>query len=475
MKNKTLSAIYLALVIVTFASRLPGQGPSFTIHQVDFDIPGIHCVKVVDLDKDGDPDIVGGSEQTPYSASVGLWWWRNDGGSPLQWTKFVIDGTFLHVMSVDVNYIDPDSFPDIVASSWANGKITWWKNSGNPETGWSLQDVVTGLINPHDAVCSDIDADGDADIVGVSSGNNTISVFYNQGETLPTWQESVVTSGFGSAKSVIVEDLNNDSLPDLVGAGDGCDDIAWWENTGGIPIAWIKHTITAYFNGASGLDAVDMNNDGQQDILGTGWEGNEVSFWICNDIAANSWTQTMVTDQLEIAAGAMGADFDLDDDIDIVAVGKIPGELALFVNDLTVFTQEVLFPGFAGGSALEVTDLDQDGDDDIIAGAGVLKELYWFENLIVNASLNPENVSDSFLKVIPNPSAGEFDLCIPVRDGLAVTVRICDLSGAVIHQQTTVAEKNKIHVTATGRKRGIYVIRLVAGNTSYYGKIVIRP
>ena len=95
---------------------------------------GIHRVKVVDLDLDGDLDIVGGSEQTPYSLSQGLAWWRNDGGYPVTWTKFVIDFTFKHVMSVDVAYIDPDPFPDIVASSWSNGKISWWRKKSKKRT-----------------------------------------------------------------------------------------------------------------------------------------------------------------------------------------------------------------------------------------------------------------------------------------------------------------------------------------------------
>jgi hypothetical protein len=105
------------------------------MHPVDLNIPGIQCVKVFDLDLDGDYDIVGESEHTPYSMSVGLKWWRNDGGSPVQWTKFIIDASFLHVMLVDVGDLNGDQFPDIVATSWENGRVTWWKNSGDPEQG----------------------------------------------------------------------------------------------------------------------------------------------------------------------------------------------------------------------------------------------------------------------------------------------------------------------------------------------------
>jgi len=455
------------------STGVSGQGTSFTLHPVDLNIPGIHQVKVFDLDLDGDPDLIGGSEHTPWSASVGLMWWRNDGGNPLQWTKFVVDAGFLHVMSVDVNYIDNDSFPDIVASSWENGKISWWKNSGNPEMGWNFHDIVTGWINPHDAVCHDIDDDGDVDVIGAGSGNNRISVFKNPGGAFPAWQEEVVTSGFAGVKSVVVKDLDNDSLPDLVAAGDGCDDIAWWKNNGGNPIIWQKKFITTNFTGAGGLDITDMNYDGQLDVLGSGWEGNEVSFWICMDITTNIWSKTLVTDQLEIAGGAIGCDFDLDGDKDIVAAGKMPGELALFVNAEGVFEKEVLFPGFAGGSATAVSDLDQDGDMDIIAGAGVLQELVWFENHTINVGSGNDIRNPEAVKIWPNPSEGRFMAELRHGTETPVSLRLLNLSGKGEHPVLFTAEGHLIHILATDLNPGLYFLEIVTKQTTTMTKVTI--
>lgn len=455
------------------------QTNGFTMHPVDLDIPGIHCVKIFDLDLDGDFDIVGGSEHTPYSTSVGLVWWRNDGGSPVQWTRFVIDGSFLHVMSVDVGDLNGDQYPDIVATSWENGKVAWWKNNGDPEFGWTSFDIVTGWTNPHDAVCFDIDADERLDVVAASSGNDQISIFYNSGGSTPSWIEQVVTSTFDGAKSVIVEDLNQDELPDLIGAGDGCDDIAWWKNLGGNPPGWGKQFITAFLNGSSGLDAEDMDDDGQLDIIGTGWEGDEVSFWICNDIAANSWTKTMVTNQLEIAAGAIGRDIDMDGDKDIIAAGKMPGELVLFVNDNNTFTKDVLFPGFAGGSALEVVDIDQDGDDDIVAGAGVLKELYWFENSTISTSSGDEKEIGKCMTVFPNPFSESFWIGYHLAEPAMVTITLFDALGNAMAVPLENCRKNagnhveQIHAETLCLTPGAYFIRIETEDTGVTGKIVM--
>lgn len=449
-----------------------GQTASFEMHPVDLDIPGIHCIKIFDLDQDGDYDIVGGSEHTPYSSSVGLVWWQNEGGYPVEWTKFTIDGSFLHVMSVDVDFIDNDEFPDILASSWENGKIAWWRNSGNPENNWTSFDIATGWLNPHDAVCFDFDSDLDNDVIGVSTGNNRISIFYNQGGSIPVWQENEVASDFFGAKAIIVEDLNNDSLPDLICAGDGCDDIAWWENLGGDPVNWEKQFVTTNFNGSVGLDAEDMNMDDQLDIIGSGWQGNELSFWICNDIASNTWEKTMVTNQLDIAVKGIGRDFDLDGDKDIVAVGKVPGELALFFKEEDVFVKEVLFPGFNGGSALAVFDIDQDGDDDIISGAGILKQLYLFENKTITTLMPDDPPVTEKLKVFPNPSSGECVVTIPELNASTVQVMVFDVRGDLVLINQFQVENNQVRILFLGLEKGIYLIEIQKDENIFRGKLL---
>jgi hypothetical protein len=70
---------------------------NFTEHSIDLNFTGMHCIKVFDMDGDGDKDIVGGSEITPTSQSRGLAWWRNDGGDPISWKRFTVDANFEHV------------------------------------------------------------------------------------------------------------------------------------------------------------------------------------------------------------------------------------------------------------------------------------------------------------------------------------------------------------------------------------------
>lgn len=474
LMSSLMASISVLLFLLAFHST--GYSQTFIEHSVDQDFPGICKVKIFDLDMDGDYDIIGGSEHTPWTTSVGIAWWRNDGGYPIQWTKFQVSSTFLHVMSVDAGLIDNDSLPDLVTSSWENGKISWWKNSGDPTQNWTEQILVSGLLHAHDAVLSDLNSNGKNEIIGVSSGNNRISIFYNISDSIPVWDEEILTNTFYSAKSVSVADLNNDSEPDIIGSADVADDIIWWDNNGG---DWDANYITTYFNGSARTDIVDVNYDDQLDVIGTGWQGNEVSYWICDDINQNNWTKTVVSNNLSSAASALGTDLDMDGDIDIVAVGKSPGKLVIFYNDNFSFTETALNLDFYGGAALAVVDIDGDGDEDIISGAGVNGDLFLYENTIITDVADLE-IPNNSVKVYPNPFSKSTTIKFEVKDHSKVLLIIYDHIGkevkTLFEGYQSPGKKNIVwdgkDMSGNQTPGGIYTILISTGNQMIKKKLI---
>lgn len=389
MKKQTK---HIIVIVVFFASLLifyckkntntPQNGShdnfNFNPHHIDLNFAGIHYIKVFDLDGDGDSDIIGGSETTSHSQSRGLAWWRNDGGNPINWRRFTVDANFEHVMSVNVGYVDNDIYPDIVATSWSLHQIVWWKNSGNPTSNWTKNVVRSNFINAHDAKCFDINQDGYTDIAGISSSGQLI-VCYNTGSDSPGWDIQTLNNSFSGGKSLMVLDIDQDGDTDIIGTAADANKITWWENQGGNPVNWTSHIIDN-FNGSTGIDIIDLNNDGLYDVIGASYKSNEVSYWICEDMMSSQWTKTMITNDLDIAILALGNDLDRDNDMDIVAIGKSPGELNIYENRDFNWIKHTLKTNFEGGSALALDDLDNDGDMDIIAGASGIGQLYWWEN-----------------------------------------------------------------------------------------------
>jgi len=389
MKKIMTAAILGWLSLILSAHLVGAQSLSFVEQNIDLYVPGISCITIYDLDRDGDKDIIGGVE----IPGRGIYWWRNDGGDPIQWTRFLVDVSIDDAMSVEVAYIDNDTFPDIIATELYQGQIDWWQNSGNPTSGW-IKHVVGEPYGAHDAMCADINADGHTDVVGVSSYPGSVSVFYNDGATPPAWTEHPLCDTFGGAKTVTIHDLDRDGDLDVIGAAEIANTICWWENIGGDPVNWEEHIITSDFDGAQIAIPVLMDGDSLYDIIAAGAECQQIAYWLCQDLATNQWTKHIVTDQLGVAVNVRGGDFDGDGDLDIAAVGMIPGELSVFRNDSFNWTPMVLRSDFGRGWALDVTDIDQDGDLDIFAGAEDLGGLFQWENMPnFRPSINPISLS----------------------------------------------------------------------------------
>ncbi len=371
IKGMMLGWLFLALV----SHESYAQNVYFAEKPIDLNVPGISCIKVFDLDRDGDDDVVGATE----IPGIGMYWWRNEGGNPIQWTRFVVDIEIDDAMSVEVAYIDNDTFPDIIATELYQGQIDWWRNGGDPTLGWGKH-VVGASYGAHDAMCADVNADGHTDIIGVSSYPGSISIFYNDGNASPGWIERSLDSLSG-AKTITTHDIDRDGDLDIIGAAETADMICWWENLGGNPVNWSRHVISNDFDGAQIAMPVLMNDDSLYDIIAAGAECDQIAYWICQDLAANQWVKHIVTDQLGLAVNARCGDLDGDGDLDIAAVGMIPGELTVFWNDDFTWVPMVLRSDFGRGWALEIDDIDYDGDLDIISGAEDIGGLFLWKNI----------------------------------------------------------------------------------------------
>ena len=461
----------ITIVFLTFIVNSPAQNIVYERHDIETNFDGIKETKIIDLDNDSDLDIVGGSETTPTTNSKGVAWWKNNGNN--SWERFIIDTTFIHVMSVDAAFINDDIYPDIVATSWQLHQIAWWKNSGDPTQGWTKYIVKSNFTNAHDAKCADIDHDGDTDIVAASYGQSSIVICWNDGNPTSNWQTSTLTNTFGGALSIFVMDLDKDNDLDILGTASDADLISWWESSGSNPINWTYHNIASNFVGSSDLYVIDMNQDELYDIIGNAWKSNQIAYWICNDLQSNSWTKHIVTSQLPVATCVAAGDLDKDNDVDIIAVGKIPGELDIFQNSNFNWTKIVLTNDFYGGEDVEVLDLDGDDDLDIVSAASSGKLIWWENQTPVGIyDVNPTLQKFILEQNYPNPFNPATIIKYQLSKPGFVTLKIYNAFGKEI---ATLVNENKftgeyeVEFNAIGLTSGIYFCCL---HTTNYDKTI---
>ncbi len=369
--------VWCLLMLALFPGMLYGE-LNLAAHIVDGNIRGTASVYACDLDLDGDLDILGAS----YEEHT-IDWWRNDGGSPIQWTRQVIASSFYQAGSVFAADLDGDGFRDVIGAARIGDEVAWWDNNGGPLP-WTKYVIRSGYDLAHEVYACDLDQDGDQDVLACASNSNEVTWWRNDGGSPPQWNEQAIDTAFLGAKSMHVGDIDADGDLDVAGAAIYDNKVAWWRNDGGSPIQWTEYPIWNTFYGAHRVQAIDIDLDGRIDVLGAAYMGNAISWWRNNGGSPVTWTRQMITTGFEGACIAQAVDLDADGDMDVVATAQAGNQVAWWRNDggSPIQWTKFVIDSLAQAWPLYCCDLDQDADMDVIAGsswAGT-NEVKWYEN-----------------------------------------------------------------------------------------------
>ncbi len=397
-----ISSFILAIALLLCNSSYAAI--STTINNVDTDFNAANSIIAVDLDQDGDIDLVGTANNADNT--VDIEWWEND-GTPRNggWTEHNVDTDFNAANSIIAVDLDQDGDIDLVGTAVNADNtvdIEWWENDGTPRNGgWTERNVDTDFNAANSIIAVDLDQDGDIDLVGTANNaDNTVDIEWWENDGTPRnggWTEHNIDTDFNAANSIIAVDLDQDGDIDVIGTANNADntvDLAWWQNdedrqSGNIGFA-TEHAIDDSFNGANSVYAIDLDIDGDFDVLAVARLGDDITWWRNDGTPVDGgWTERVVDSDFDGAYGATAIDLDADGDLDIVAVAFNIDELAWWENNGSQsFTKNVIEGNFNGASSLFIIDLDTDGDLDIVATAALDDDLAWWEN----------NGSESFTK-----------------------------------------------------------------------------
>lgn len=90
------------------------------------------------------------------------------------------------------------------------------------------------------------------------------------------FEELVVTTDLAGAMSVEAADLDDDGDQDIVAAGMFADKVAWYENTRD---GFVEHVLVAGWQGARAVDVGDIDSDGDLDIAAVAYFENALMWW----------------------------------------------------------------------------------------------------------------------------------------------------------------------------------------------------
>jgi FG-GAP-like repeat/Kre9/KNH-like N-terminal Ig-like domain/Secretion system C-terminal sorting domain len=372
------TVILLLLLLSPFSLSAQVQ---WTAHTIDSHLSGARDVFVIDLDRDGDLDVL--------SAAIDqdeITWWANDGQQVF--TPHVVASSFDGAISVCAGDLDNDGDIDIAGAAHTANDIAIWINNGNESfTRITLDTNFAGAIC---VLITDLDDDGHQDLVAAASIDDRINWWRNTGDG--SFSQRTITTGFSEVRDIVAADMDDDGDLDILGAASQSHEIAWWENNN--TLNFVKHSVDLGFDGAYGVDAKDVNGDGTLDIIGASLLDDTIAWWQNN--REDGFTKYVIS-PLGSATDVFGVDIDRDGDMDILA-SSLYTIMWLENDGEENFNSHTLSNSTDDTRKVIAADLDQDGDQDVLFAADQINQLGWAEQLGT-----PETV---YIEVV-SPNGGE--------------------------------------------------------------------
>lgn len=323
----------------------------FEIVAIDGIVGGDRGIEVLDVDGDGDIDIVTGSNVI-----------RADDAGGYVVTTPLPGGSFIAAGQLDADGTAEVAIP---------GSDTLGIHHLNDDGGVASTDVYAfGGSNGYAAKIGDLVGGADLDVAVAALSSASVQVYENTAGVL-TPLAPLSLSGFG-ARHVEISDLDADGNGDLIVAEDGSA-LTVFLGTGG---AFAAPTTTATSGLFTTISIGDVNNDDVPDIVGASPTGMFAQVLYGDGDGGIASTQLV---PLPVGPRAVGVgDFNSDGIADLVAVDyEDSTDLVVLLGegDQNFAEPEVIvFPTW--GHDLAVADVNDDGVDDVVVygnGIGILR------------------------------------------------------------------------------------------------------
>ncbi len=357
----------------------PGGG-SFTQQPIDTAVNHGQHVNVVDLDKDGDEDVI-----LSLSLDDGINLYRNDGNGQFTMSQIAPNDTIV-AMETAVSDIDKDGDLDVAAvglfdrgpCGWGSGAfceqpgvVVWYENPGNVAGSWTRHDVAS-LWGARTITTADLTGNGRSDLIigSVALFGQADGLYWVGQGTNGVWTAvNTLDATLGNVEATLSHDVDGDSVPDVLAVNRDGDQIVWFENGRSAGNVNNNPTFSSHIlatpSAPYGLTLANMDGDAALELIATSDSGT--AWYDSPTNPASVWTTTLIDANFGTGVDAhpAAADFDGDGDTDVAVLSTAAAALRWYEND-GGWTSHAI-GDYSGGTGFAAGDMDGNGKPDLIS------------------------------------------------------------------------------------------------------------
>lgn len=430
-----------------------------TVTQAGSDVYYVDCG---DVDGDGRRDIV-----TAEYFNERIVWWRNVDGSGSSWEENIVDtggGNPYFVQAID---LDLDGDTDIIASLFDLMTCCWWENTDGEGTSWTQHQIGSGIMDPRCLDPCDLDGDGDIDVIG--TGYDEVLWWENTSGSGTAWDMHVIDGGFLGAHDVQGADLDGDGDQDVLTVSFNTEEILWWENLDGAGGSWSEHMLDGSFEDGCGVCAADMDGNGIPDPTGAAYLDDAIAWWNLSSYS-DGFIESSILDTQDQPDWDM-----LTIDAELPGGTSVGCQLRCSENhELMGEWSDTLQPpaGLEGiledGSRYLQYRIVMSTTDPSVTPSVDLISVSW-DPLGVHGPL-PGGIS---FRPAHNPSSGAVLLSIRTPEPFEACIRVFDVSGRLLGEKKEVLQAGTSQVSFLEIPPGVYLCTMGSGELLLNTRLVI--
>ncbi len=439
----------ILLSIITITSlNFVARAQTFSDSLLTTNSTNARSIVSADIDGDGDLDLL-----TAAQGAAELAWFENTDGQGSFGSKNIIAGVSNIYMALPGD-MDGDNDLDVVVVSNGLDRVIWYENTDGAGT-FSTGTIITTLTDGATSLeLADIDGDGDLDVLSTSYLDDKLAYYKNNGAGVFGTQ-NIISSTINGAIYVHTADMDNDGDMDILAAGHLSNTVSFFKNNGGLNFA-APVTVVATASGATSVVAADIDGDNNLDVLVSYSNSDKVAWFANTNGTAVFGTEQIIDNTGDRPFKVDAADLDNDGDMDVLCANFNDNEIVWYENTNgtgSFGTAQVISNSTQGASFVSVADIDADGDVDVFSGSYSDHSFNWYRNSLISIGVNEISIGNSF-SVYPNPAKNQ--LTINNGELKIESINILDITGKSVKRVNKLS--NTIDVSDL--VKGIYFIQI---------------